>query len=419
MSVANPSTPSDEKPRPFYGLRPSAWAIYRSTWFGVWAIDRVAFRTRTQGLETMPKAGPVLLLSNHVGLLDPFQVALHMYRPSRFMAATSVLKIPVLGKWLGALGAFPKMKYVKDRDSMRMLAEHYENGHVVTLFPEGVRTWTGEPMPVLPGIGRLIKRLNARVVFARIKSGYLLAPRWAKYPRYLPLDIEYIGPVEYPEHVTAEEITADVREKLSVQPARDKSRFAFGFRLAEGLPELLWACPHCKALDALVVPRSDRDTVSCQACRSTWRIDLDAVLNGIDGAPTMSIQEAHGALRAHFGRPAILDRHRYEQDGVIGTHPSVAVRHIPRKGERRVVAQGVMTIDHGGVRVGGTPDAPAWESSFADLLAVSTEVGDQLFVRRAGASDSGDLFRIELGKQSTYKWGSLLQDWQRHHKPIS
>lgn len=419
MSAAVPSPHSDAKPRPFYGLRPGSWAIYRSTWWCVWAIDRLAFRTRTKGLEAMPKAGPVLLLSNHVGLLDPFQVALHMYRPSRFMAATSVLNIPVIGKWLGALGAFPKMKYIKDRDSMRTLADHYDNGHVVTLFPEGVRTWTGEPMPVLPGIGRLIKRLNARVVFGRIKSGYLLAPRWARYPRYIPLDIEYIGPVEYPEHLTADEITADVREKIAVQPVRDKSRFAFGFRLAEGLPELLWACPHCKTLDALVVPRRDRDTVSCESCRSTWRLDLDAVLNGLDGAPTMTIQEAHGTLQAHFGRPAILDRQRYDRDGVIGTHPAAAVRHFPRRGERRVVARGVMTIDEGGIRVGGTSETAPWECSFENLLAVSTEVGDQIFVRRAGGSDSGDLFRLEVGRQSTYKWGSLLQDWHRHHKPIS
>lgn len=418
MSDGPPNPTSGEKPRPFYGLSPSSWAIYRSTWWGVWAIDRVAFRTRTHGLEAMPKSGPVLLLSNHVGLLDPFQVALHMYRPSRFMAATSVLKIPVVGRWLGALGAFPKMKYVKDRDSMRVLAEHYDNGHVVTLFPEGVRTWTGAPMPVLPGIGRLIKRLNARVVFGRIKSGYLLAPRWARYPRYLPLDIEYVGPVQYADHLSPEEITADVREKLHVKPVRDKSRFAFGFRMAEGLPELLWACPRCKALDALFVPRRDRDTVECRGCRAAWRLDLDAVLNGIDGAPTMTIQAAHEALQLHFGQPPVLDRRRFEQDGVIGTHPGVAVRHIPREGQRRVVARGPMVIDQGGLRVGGTPGTPGWHTSFDDLLAVSTEVGDQIFVRRSGASDSGDLFRLEVGKQSTYKWGSLLQEWQRHHNPI-
>jgi 1-acyl-sn-glycerol-3-phosphate acyltransferase len=418
MSVAQPSPPSDEKKRPFYGLPFKSWAIYRSTWWVVYAVDRVAFRTRCDGLEKIPKTGPVLLLSNHVGLLDPFQIALHMYRPSRFMAATSVLKIPFVGKWLEAVGAFPKMKYVKDRDSMRTLAEHYDNGLVVTLFPEGVRTWTGAPMPVLPGIGRLIKRLDATVVYGRIKSGYLLHPRWAKYPRYVPLDIEYQGPFRYPEHLTAEEITEDVRSRLHVVPERDKSRFAWGFRLAEGLPELLWACPRCKALDALEVPRRDRDTVACRACKATWRVDLDAVLNGEDGAPTLSVQQAYAALLDHFGQPPVLDRHRYESDGVIGTHPSVKVRHIPRKGERTVVAEGEMVIDEGGVRVGGAPDAPAWQTSFEDLLAVSTEVGDQLFVRRRGETEGGDLFRLEVGAQSTFKWGSLLQAWQRHHKPL-
>ena len=302
---------------------------------------------------------------------------------------------------------------------MRTLAEHYERGHVVTLFPEGVRTWSGEPMPVLPGIGRLIKRLNARVIFGRMKSGYLHAPRWARYPRYLPLDIEYAGPFEYPDHLTPEQITEDVRAQLHVEPVRDKSRFAFGFRLAEGLPELLWACPRCHALDALDVPKSDRDTIACRACRSRWRLDLDAVMNGLDGAPTMSVQAAHRALKAHFGSPVVLDRHRFEQDGVIGTHPRVTVRHIPRAGAPSVVATGPMCVDRAGIRVGGTPDEPAWATPFPDLLAVSTEVGDQLFVRRRGAAESGDLYRLEVGRQSTYKWGNLLQEWQRAHRPLS
>lgn len=413
------SSPPDEKPRWLYGLSLTSWAIYRATWWGVWAIDRIAFRTRTYGLEKIPATGPVLLLSNHVGLLDPFQVALHMYRPSRFMAATSVLKIPVIGRWLGAVGAFPKMKYVKDRDSMRTLASHYNDGHVVTLFPEGVRTWTGAPMPVLPGIGRLIKRLGARVVFGRIKSGYLLAPRWARYPRYVPLDIEYIGPIEYPEDLTAEEITADVREKLAVVPVRDKSRFAWGFRLAEGLPSLLWACPNCKTLDALEVPRNDRDTVRCSACDASWRVDLDAIMNGEGNTPTLSVRAAHETLREHFGSPPVLDRARYEESGIIGTHPAVTVRLIPRTGDKVVVAEGPMVIDRDGVRVGDPATGPAWQTSFDDLLAVSTEVGDQLFVRCRGDSDSGDLFRLEVGSTSTYKWGSLLQDWQRHHRPLN
>lgn len=414
MTVSEPAPPLGTKKRLFYGLGLKDWAIYRSTWLAWRAVDRTVFRTRVQGLEGLDPDGPTLLLSNHVGMLDPFWVALHLWRPSRFMAATSVLKIPVLGPYLGALGAFPKMKFVKDRDSMRTLAEHYDNGHVVTLFPEGLRSWTGRPGEIHEGIGRLIKRLDARVIFGRIRSGYLVHPRWAKYPRYIPVDIDYHGPVRYPAHLSPEAITADVRQHLHVEPRRDPSRFAFGFRLAEGLPTLLWACPRCFALDGLQVDRRDRDCVRCETCRSRWRLDLDTVLHGEDGVESMTVAEAHDRIEAHFGRPPVLEPDRYRSDGVVAVHPRATLHHVPHRGKQRPVASGALHVQPDGVHL--HHDGGPWRAPFSELLSVSTEVAGQVFLRRASEDERGELFRLEVPDQSSYKWGRLLKDWLHHHR---
>ena len=50
---------------------------------------------------------------------------------------------------------------------------------------------------------------------------------------------------------------------------------------------------------------------------------------------------------------------------------------------------------------------------------VAFEVGDQLFIRRRDDTDRGELFRLETGTQSTYKWGSILQAWQRSSRPVT
>ena len=84
-----------------------------------------------------------------------------------------------------------------------------------------------------------------------------------------------------------------------------------------------------------------------------------------------------------------------------------------------MVATGNMVVDRSGIRIGGTPDAPDWNISFEDLLSVSTEVGDQLFIRRRDDTDRGELFRLETGTQSTYKWGSILQAWKRSSRPVT
>jgi 1-acyl-sn-glycerol-3-phosphate acyltransferase len=104
----------------------------------------------------------------------------------RYMAAAGLLRIPILGSWLRALGSFPKMKYVKDPASMATTQALWDQDQLITIFPEGRRTWDGDPTEVSDGIGRLIQRLDARVVFATLENAYLMHPRWARYPRRVP-----------------------------------------------------------------------------------------------------------------------------------------------------------------------------------------------------------------------------------------
>lgn len=405
--VAQPAAPDPRPKQPLYGLSLGRYAVYRATWLVCRAISRLVFRTRATGLDNLDD-GPLLLLSNHVGLLDPFWVGLPMWRPCRFMAATSVCDLPVLGPYLQALGAFPKMKGVKDPDSMRVLADHYDNRLVVTLFPEGVRTWTGAPMPIHDGIGRLIKRLNARVMFVQIRSGYQVMPRWAKYPRYVPLDLNYVGPVTYDASLSAQEIAADVSRHLSFEPTRDRSRFAAGFRLAEGLPQLLWACPVCHAQESLQVQGWRRRDVACSACSASWRLDIDAVLHGHGDTPSLSVRDAYEGIQAYFGDPPLLDRAR-TGDGVVARARRARLRHIQGRKGGPVVGQGTLQVHRDRLVLGA--DGQAFEIPFDQVKSVSVDVGSQVMVRCQGDTPRGTVYRLEVPDESALKWGSVLEGW--------
>ncbi|MCB9795068.1 MAG: 1-acyl-sn-glycerol-3-phosphate acyltransferase [Alphaproteobacteria bacterium] len=410
MSLAEPAEPLHLPKRPFHGLTPLSWAIYRSTWLFLRVVDRVAFRTRARGNEAVDN-GPLLLLSNHVSILDPFVVGLQLWRPCRFMAATSVCNLPVIGPYLQALGAFPKMKYIKDRESMRILSDHYENNLVVTLFPEGVQTWNGEPMPVHEGIGRLIQRMNARVIFARNRTGFLVLPRWARFPRYVPLEIDYIGPVTYAPGLSAEAIAQDVAEQLALRPERDRSRLAFGFRMAEGMPQLLWACPSCFAPDALEALGWRCRDLRCRACGATWRPDVDMLLHGLDGAPTLPLAEAHRAIEAHFGERPVLVAERGEA-GLVAEHPGARLRHFPSGGKPALRAEGPLALYEDHLQLG--PEGQGFRLPLSDLLSVSVDIGSQLFLRVASEQPKGEVYRLETPGHSSLKWGGLLRAWAGH-----
>ncbi len=402
FEVARPADPWDPgtSSPPSHSLRKRL--LYRCAWFVLRTIDRVVLRTRVRGIEQGDPAGPMLLLCNHVSVFDPFSVAIQFWRPCRFMAATSVCNVPVLGATLQALGVFPKMKFVKDRQSMQILNDHYEEGSVVALFPEGVRTWTGEPMPVQPGIGRLIQRLDARVMFARLNTAYLLMPRWAKYPRFVPLEIDYEGPFQYSADATAEQIAQDVAQRLQVTPKRDRSRWAWGFRLAEGLPELLWACPHCFAQESLeVVGWRGRD-VACSACRAKWRLDIDHVLHPEQGGSTLTVPQAYGRIEDHFGSPAVLTpRRRFE--GIVATAKHARFRRLANQ---EVVAEGPLQVHTDHLLIGGH------RVELRKLLSVSVDVGSQVMLRCASDTPRGDLHRLEVPGESALKWGTLVKAWR-------
>ncbi len=356
--------------------------IQRAFWWFAWALiggpGLLAFRWYFPEAWKTPRDGPFLLVANHTSTYDPFWIAWWLFRRSTFMASSALFRFPVLGWLLPLCGCFPKEKFVKDRDSMRTLAERYEAGDVIVLFPEGTRTFDGRTRPVLPGIGRLVKRLNARVVCARIPNGHLYHPRWARYPRWIRIQVEYDPPRTWDQDATVEQINADISEAIRIEhEAPPTGAFAPGFRTAEGLPDYLWACPSCFEEEGLVARRNH---VRCRACEAEWRV---TTANRLEGASSMSVPEAYDRLVEHFGTRRIEGQ--------------VRLLRLLRGTGHEPLDEGLASIDEEGLRVGQTL------IPFSELRAVSVEVQNRLTVRRGD-----ELLQLLPEGQSTLKWGHFL-----------
>ena len=323
-----------------------------------------------------------------------YRVGVPINRGVKPMASAGLLRVPILGTFLKAVGCFPKEKFTKDRKSMKMLQQHYDNGYVVLLFPEGNRSWNGETAEINPGIGRLIKRMDCKVVYARINSGYLHHPRWAHYPRWIPIEATYDGPHEYSEQ-SAEEITADVQARLQVKPHLKKPARVWGFRMAHGLTDYLWACPKCITTEALDVPRRRGNTVRCTSCKAEWEIDVFSMMNG---SSTLSVGDAFRRIEGKLGTPPVVDAERLEETGIILSGPSAKLYTIPRNTNRPALAfEAELQLRGEGLRMlsGGTV---IWDAPFTELGAFSIEVANTLHFRVGGV-----LFRAVVAGQSPLK----------------
>lgn len=391
------------------------WAqrlLYGFCWVFCFLVCLLVFRLRVEGRARLPKDGPFLLLGNHTSALDPVWAGIAAPRFLSFMASEALFRVPLLGWLIRNLGAFPKQKFVRDDTSMETLARLYAAGNVIVMFPEGTRTWDGRSAPVRAGVGALIKRLNARVVFVRNKTGFLVQPRWAPYPRFVPVEVEYSEPFTFPESMSVEEITEVVRAQIRVDPEVRARRPAFGRRRAVGLPDYLWACPRCFTLGGLEVNPDHKSQARCVSCGGAWLVTVDARLKDLTTGDEQPIARAFDAIEAHFGAPAVVNPERLAAEGaLLRAERATLTRLVSGKKRPEPVAEGEAVLTQTRLSLRDSAGAERWGVDLTALRAVSVEIGNEL---RLLPPNETLVLRPE--GQSTLLWSHVLRGWIHHQK---
>ncbi|WP_053363973.1 lysophospholipid acyltransferase family protein [Bacillus sp. FJAT-27251] len=138
----------------------------------VYGVFKPLYRVEATGRENIPAEGGVLLCSNHIDNLDPILVGMMAPRPVYFMAKEELFKVPVLGKLVPHLNAFPVKRGMSDREALRKGLAILKEGKVLGLFPEGTRSKTGELGKGLAGAGFFALRTDAQIVPCAVIGPY-------------------------------------------------------------------------------------------------------------------------------------------------------------------------------------------------------------------------------------------------------
>lgn len=107
--------------------------------FLLWLLTRCV----VEGLENVPSAGPFLLVSNHISMIDPPSLGALLPRRVTFMAKEEAFRDPLLGRVVRWYGAFAVKRGQPDRQALRTATAVLKGGGVVGMFPEGTRSKTG------------------------------------------------------------------------------------------------------------------------------------------------------------------------------------------------------------------------------------------------------------------------------------
>ncbi|MGY1803557.1 lysophospholipid acyltransferase family protein [Blastococcus sp. SYSU D00922] len=158
------------------GRRPPKWRTRGRMSYGmvaavvvIYPVSALMFRLRYRHGERIPVTGPVLLVANHVSVLDPLACARLVFDNGRlphFLAKQSVFK-GYAGTLLRSAGQIPVARYSADAHGALDAAKaDLDAGNVVVIYPEGSVTRDPDwwPMQARTGVARLALTTDAVVV---------------------------------------------------------------------------------------------------------------------------------------------------------------------------------------------------------------------------------------------------------------
>jgi 1-acyl-sn-glycerol-3-phosphate acyltransferase len=159
---------------------------------GFGACSRVLWRIGFRGAENVPLTGGLIIAANHQTYFDPFWIALKAPRPQRYLAWDGAFSWPVVGKVIGALGAWPLNLDTVDPTPLRRAFRWLRKDGALVIFPEGGRCLPdGKLMRFKSGAVRLALEARVPILPVTIRGGHRVWPRGYDYPRLRRVEIVY------------------------------------------------------------------------------------------------------------------------------------------------------------------------------------------------------------------------------------
>jgi 1-acyl-sn-glycerol-3-phosphate acyltransferase len=240
----------------------------------------------TAGYDLLPKEGPYLILANHTHTYDPFFISSSLKVHVRWVAGAYLFKNQalklMLGKWIGGIA---KQQGRSDLQTIRDISGAFKAGEIVGLFPEGTRTWDGEPLGFDQATAKLVRMFNVPVVLMHIEGGYAQRPRWARYGRKGPITLRVVNVVQPDElkRMSVVQAHSMLSEALAFSHTEWQRKQQIPYEsphLAEGLEKILYLCPSCEGKSTIV---SSGKGFGCSTCDLKGELDPYDCLHQVSG----------------------------------------------------------------------------------------------------------------------------------------
>jgi 1-acyl-sn-glycerol-3-phosphate acyltransferase len=199
---------------------------------------KTVFRPWVEGAENLPKTGPIIIVGNHVSVIDSFFLPLMIDRRIYFLAKSDYFTGKGVSGWLVksfmlAVGQLPidRSGGKASEASLNTGLKVLDRGDVLGIYPEGTRSPDAQLYRGRTGVARLVIESGALVVPAVMIDTDKAMPVGAKVPKIRrigtvigqPLDFSRFAGMSADRFVLrsiTDEIMIEI-QKLSGQPYAD------------------------------------------------------------------------------------------------------------------------------------------------------------------------------------------------------
>lgn len=181
-------------------------------------ISKVLWRIEYRGIENIPKPTEkgLLIAPNHQTYMDPVWISVKIPGKLSFMAWDKAFDIPLLGRLINYLGAFPvnlsrRGSIKASRKAIQVLRE----GARLIIFPEGEREFSdGKLLKFKPGAVRIAMEAEVPILPVTIRGGNKVWSQDMKLPRFRKIEVIYHPIFEIPKPTENTDLQTHI-EKLN------------------------------------------------------------------------------------------------------------------------------------------------------------------------------------------------------------
>jgi 1-acyl-sn-glycerol-3-phosphate acyltransferase len=174
-------------------------------------------RVSVAGLEHLGDGRNVVLMANHVSLLDPCVLLEAIPLDFKVLVKQELFKVPFLGYAMRKAGLIPVDRAHRERarEAIVEAVESLKSGNAFLVFPEGTRSRTGELGQMKKGVFIAAMDAGSRIVPVVLRGTQALLPKGHFSLRPGAVSVELLPPVPAGPGSEREELMEEVRGRIA------------------------------------------------------------------------------------------------------------------------------------------------------------------------------------------------------------